>query len=215
MFCYLMKYSITTQHYAALVLVGVAVGGRAETLHRLRNRNRCSTATIALRRPIACNVVLPTNCILCNQQNSRTYTNQPKTTLRQTEFWRTAILFRTSANYNKKRYYFTSLMFCYLMKYSITTQHYASFVLVGVAVGGRAETLHRLRNRNRCSTATTALRRPIAYNVVLPDNCILRNQQNSRIYTNQPKTSERRRIGMSAVYHSFARRGGSDQHVFR
>ena len=91
----------------------------------------------------------------------------------------------------------------------------ARVVGTGVAVGGRAETLHRLRNRNRCSTATTALRRPIAYNVVLPNNCILRNQQNSRTYTNQPKTSERRRIGMSAVYHSFARRGGSDQHVFR
>ena len=167
----------TTSRAAAVVRVvgtGVAVGGRAETLHRLHNRNRCSTATIALRRPIAYNVVLPTNCILRNQQNSRTCTNQPKTTLRQTEFWRTAIPFRTSANYNKKRYYFTSLMFCYLMKYSITTQHYAALALVGVAVGGRAETLHRLRNRNRCSTATIALRRPIAYNVLVRTHCILR-----------------------------------------
>ena len=89
---------------ARVVGTGVAVGGRAETLHRLCNRNRCSTATTALRRPIAYNVVLPNNCILRNQQNSRTYTNQPKTTLRQTEFWRTAIPFRTSANYEERRF---------------------------------------------------------------------------------------------------------------
>lgn len=92
---------------AAVVRVvgkGVAVGGRAETLHRLCNRNRCSTATTALRRLIAYNVVLPNNCILRNQQNSRTYTTQPKTTLWQTEFWRTAILFHTSANYEERRF---------------------------------------------------------------------------------------------------------------